>query len=95
MNFTKDSCKTVNCYYIGKKLAGFSNFSVNVKKNIIKDGKLADGSYYMQLLGKYIYPTKSGDKYYLMLSSKKPGKPYTVKFVDEDKKLGPGNPIVE
>lgn len=49
----------------------------------------------MQLLGKYIYPTKSGDKYYLMLSSKKPGKPYTVKFVDEDKKLGPGNPIVE
>jgi hypothetical protein len=76
--FTMAGNKTVNCSYKGKNL---NNFKVSV---ISSDAKyLADGDYYITVLGKY-FTVVSGN--YLELSDKKPDKPFTVKqlYVDKD-----------
>lgn len=86
--FTEEGRFYVNLYYKGEELP-YSYFAVNVKKSTIVDGKLVDGDYYIQLLGKYVSPVKSGNKYVLQLSSKKPSKPFTIKLAGEDKKQGP------
>jgi hypothetical protein len=49
---------------------------------------LADGDYYMQIYGKFLYPV-SGGQYWLELQSKIPDKPYKFKLVDNDKDSGP------
>ena len=86
--FTEEGKFYVDLYYKGEVLP-YSYFSVTVKKSTIVDGKVVDGDYYIQLLGKYVSPVKSGNKYVLELSSKKPSKPFTIKLAEDDKKQGP------
>lgn len=49
---------------------------------------LADGDYYMQIYGKFLYPV-SGGQYWLELQSDIPEKPYNLKLVENDKDRGP------
>ncbi len=49
---------------------------------------LADGDYYLQLLGKWVYPVVT-NAVWIVLSDRKPDKPFTVSRVSYDKDRGP------
>lgn len=49
---------------------------------------LADGDYYLQILGKWVYPVVT-NKVWLELSDRKPDQPFTVSLVSYDKERGP------
>jgi hypothetical protein len=49
---------------------------------------LADGDYYLQILGKWVYPVVT-NAVWLELSDKKPDKPFTVSRMSYDKDRGP------
>lgn len=49
---------------------------------------LADGDYYLQILGKWVYPVVT-NAVWLELSDRKPDKPFTVSRVSYDKDRGP------
>lgn len=49
---------------------------------------LADGDYYLQILGKWVYPVET-NAVWIELSDKKPDKPFTVKRVSYNKDRGP------
>jgi len=49
---------------------------------------LADGDYYLQIFGKFLYPV-SGGQYWLELQSKIPDKPYNIKLAENNKDRGP------
>lgn len=87
--FTTGGIKKVEVRYNDIKV---DTFDVNV---IPKDaGKiLKDGDYYMQILGKYIYPVNANGTLWLELSDKKPEKPFTFKLVNYIKDRGPAYTI--
>lgn len=49
---------------------------------------LADGDYYLQILGKWVYPVVT-NAVWVVLSDRKPDKPFTVSRVSYDKDRGP------
>lgn len=49
---------------------------------------LADGDYYLQILGKWVYPVVT-NAVWIVLSDRKPDKPFTVSRVSYDKDRGP------
>lgn len=87
--FTTGGVKTVEVRYNGKKV---DTFDINVipksAGNILKDG-----DYYMQILGKYIYPVNANGTLWLELSDKKPDKPFTVKLINYIEDRGPAYAI--
>ncbi len=52
------------------------------------EGILADGDYYMQIYGKFLYPV-SGGRYWLELKRDIPNKPYKIKLAENNKNNGP------
>lgn len=88
--FTTEGVKKIEVLPNDRKVTwaqGISSFEVKVMGDNVDD-ILADGDYYMQIYGKYIYPIKSGG-IWLELSDKKPDKPFTVKLKNHDDKRGP------
>lgn len=87
--FTTSGVKSVEVRYNDTRVDAFD---VNV---LPKDAGtiLKDGDYYLQLMGKYIYPVNANGTIWLELSDKKPEKPFTVKLVNYIKDRGPAYTI--
>lgn len=87
--FTSGGIKTVEVQYNGKKV---DTFEVNVIPKEAGD-ILQPGDYYMQILGKYIYPVNANGTLWLELSDNKPDKPFTLNLVNYSKDRGPAYTI--
>lgn len=74
----------------------WSQWVEKVEPIVIPEGVdvIADGSYYMQIFGKYLVPVESDfNEYSVQLSSKKPDYLFVVKLVSYDAERGPGYDI--
>ncbi len=87
--FTTGGIKTVEVQYDSKTV---DTFEVNVIPKEAGD-ILQPGDYYMQILGKYIYPVNANGTLWLELSDKKPDKPFTVKLINYSEDRGPAYSI--
>ncbi|QNU67640.1 WG repeat-containing protein [Ruminiclostridium herbifermentans] len=87
--FTTGGIKTVEVQYDGKKV---DTFDINVLPKEAGD-ILKTGEYYIQILGKYIYPVNANGTLWLELSDKKPEKPFSVKLVNYIEDRGPAYTI--
>lgn len=84
-SLTSSGIKSVDVQYNGKTVA---DFNINIAA-VSESDILQDGDYYMQILGKYVYPVPGGGFLWLELSDKKPDKPFTVKLINYNKERGP------
>lgn len=78
--WTSLGTKVVEAEYNGMK----SIYTFGVKVIEALEGQvLEEGDYYLQILGKYLYPVKASGFYWIELSDKKPDKPFNVKLINE------------
>ena len=76
----------VEILYNGKELGSHGIKVLDIDNSSF----LENGNYYIKILGKYIYPEAQIDRNYsLVLSDKKPDKPFKINMVDYDEERGP------
>lgn len=83
--FTTSGIKTVEIYYNDKKIDTFDVNVISASSSEI----FQSGDYYLQILGKYLYPVKASGTYWLELSDKKPDKPFTITLKNYSDDRGP------
>lgn len=77
--WTSLGTKVIEAEYNGMK--SIYTFAVKVIE-ALEGQVLEEGDYYLQILGKYLYPVKASGCYWIELSDKKPDKPFNVKLIN-------------